>query len=424
MFCKKFLLMMAILFFGAIEAQVTIGSEFQPNKGAILDLKEREGTGVNSTKGILMPRVALEKKNELTPVVSEVDSSIQKMNHTGLMLYNVNTVEQEGLCPGLYTWNSMEWIRLSGACEEDRNDLTLSLTTINLDVDGFDKLNANQGIVSLTYTASRAVTVTSSAPWIGLNHLTATKTLTVDVEPSNEEARTGTITISDGIDTKIVTVNQEGLIFSASADPVGIVANGGSVLLTILKNSSRRDLVSNSNSTWATLTSPTSLSTNVSIAKNTATSSRIAEFTTTLGTLRSTYGKENLGLSTSKKTALTQEGAVAVIPKAGRWEYSDNQTGVVLVLDDSRMIKIPGSYSNVKIRCVNAVEEDFPLTFLQVQVAPPGSAVYSGIKVTSDPSLGDTVEFASIGGRASGNISLLFENKKKNKIYVFGIFFK
>ncbi len=48
--------MMMLLGLSQIDAQVTIGSGNPPNTNALLDLKE---SGTTSTKGLLMPRVAL-----------------------------------------------------------------------------------------------------------------------------------------------------------------------------------------------------------------------------------------------------------------------------------------------------------------------------------------------------------------------------
>ena len=48
-----------------IKSQVTIGSASPPNKGTLLDMKENDNIGANSTKGLLLPRVELAANNIL-----------------------------------------------------------------------------------------------------------------------------------------------------------------------------------------------------------------------------------------------------------------------------------------------------------------------------------------------------------------------
>ena len=119
-----FLLAISFLFLcnGKGLAQVTIGNNADPEDAALLEVSSEKSTmpgGITSTKGgMLLPRVELVKKNELLPFV---DSSvigtgsyenITKLQHTGLIVYNIATVESEDLAPGLNIWTGSEWTLL------------------------------------------------------------------------------------------------------------------------------------------------------------------------------------------------------------------------------------------------------------------------------------------------------------------------
>lgn len=68
---KKIKLLCCLLPFAlATYAQVTIGSEHTPREGAILDLKETNTLGINSIRGLNLPRVALITKLDLAPCVA------------------------------------------------------------------------------------------------------------------------------------------------------------------------------------------------------------------------------------------------------------------------------------------------------------------------------------------------------------------
>jgi hypothetical protein len=94
-----------------LEAQVTIGAGLEPNKGALLDLKERNPTNPavdNSTsdKGLGMPRVKL----TILTAISDIDQAVGKeKEHTGLTVYNTNTDASRDIHPGLYFWDGTRW---------------------------------------------------------------------------------------------------------------------------------------------------------------------------------------------------------------------------------------------------------------------------------------------------------------------------
>lgn len=97
---KKLVLihMMLILGLSQIDAQVTIGSGDSPDTNALLDLKE---SGTTSTKGLLMPRVALTSTTSYAPMAGHV---------MGMTIYNTATVGD--VTPGYYYNDGSKWIRL------------------------------------------------------------------------------------------------------------------------------------------------------------------------------------------------------------------------------------------------------------------------------------------------------------------------
>lgn len=104
---KAILLLLAILGINlTTQAQVTIGSEGPPHNDALLDLKENiNGT---STKGLLLPRIALKAKNLPDPMTSHV---------SGMIVYNNGSSEasvdaKNHVSPGFYYNTGSQWERL------------------------------------------------------------------------------------------------------------------------------------------------------------------------------------------------------------------------------------------------------------------------------------------------------------------------
>lgn len=93
-------------------AQVTIGGSFTPEKGALLDLKEKNTTGENSSKGLGLPRVMLNTKSDLSPSVENATPQ-DKADHVGLLVYHVGNEE---LCEGIYVWDGLLWNKVGAAC--------------------------------------------------------------------------------------------------------------------------------------------------------------------------------------------------------------------------------------------------------------------------------------------------------------------
>jgi len=100
-----------------LNAQVTIGSNIEPNKGALLELKEFEPSknNTNATRGLILPRIILESSNTLDDINKGNIVRPDIIEHIGLTVYNVNecfhdTNGEGGAGP--YVWNGGQWMPL------------------------------------------------------------------------------------------------------------------------------------------------------------------------------------------------------------------------------------------------------------------------------------------------------------------------
>jgi hypothetical protein len=101
--------MMIILSGANLTAQVTIGSDINPVKGALLDLKDQaaDANNVTATKGgLVLPRVNLVSRTSLEPFVSGMDPQLRS-DHVGLTVYNLTN--DGSFYPGIYIWMGNEW---------------------------------------------------------------------------------------------------------------------------------------------------------------------------------------------------------------------------------------------------------------------------------------------------------------------------
>ena len=88
-------------------AQVAIGVNAAPNENALLDLKENDVSGIGTaTKGLLLPRVALDSVSSPAPMTAHVQ---------GMVVYNTNTsgvLIANKVSPGFYYNNGARWEKL------------------------------------------------------------------------------------------------------------------------------------------------------------------------------------------------------------------------------------------------------------------------------------------------------------------------
>lgn len=112
-YCFLFMFALSLFIGGELNAQVTIGSGIAPNKGALLDLKEKNPDNPatdNSTtnKGLGLPRVNLTSLTNISDISGAVGEELQ---HTGLIVYNVNTVTAANIYPGIHIWDGTQWVK-------------------------------------------------------------------------------------------------------------------------------------------------------------------------------------------------------------------------------------------------------------------------------------------------------------------------
>lgn len=127
----------------AVQGQVTIGSESAPSTGALLQMKETDNNGTNSTKGMLLPRVALTDIYALEPCAETNEAN--KIAHTGMMVYNTTTDSTGVLKENIYAWNGERWRSQKVEEGEGRgstNDMVKDITT-----SGYNANNIAKGTV-------------------------------------------------------------------------------------------------------------------------------------------------------------------------------------------------------------------------------------------------------------------------------------
>ena len=176
---QKFILTLTF-FFACIlyvNAQVTIGSNNDPHKGALLDLK-------SETKGLLLPRVSLSDVNIFGLDADETGPNAVS-EATGMMIYNTNADIVGGNGKGIYVWSGETWrligtsfvnsIAITGATElySDRSSIytanILPLTASNKNVlwsiisDGEDIARIDPSTGKLTPIKFGIVTIVATA---------------------------------------------------------------------------------------------------------------------------------------------------------------------------------------------------------------------------------------------------------------------
>ncbi|MBF0574495.1 fibrobacter succinogenes major paralogous domain-containing protein [Dysgonomonas sp. GY617] len=140
-------------------AQVTIGSHLSAASGALLEIKEKDITGgdlATSTRGLMMPRVALTSLNDLFPMLTgnESDYAAQKIIHIGLIVYNTNVCAPAPL--GLNVWNGSQWQYLG-------NEQLGSNVRVFYDQDGNAFKAANFGTAGVWMTENLAAKTYASS---------------------------------------------------------------------------------------------------------------------------------------------------------------------------------------------------------------------------------------------------------------------
>lgn len=107
-----FLFIINILLPVCLSAQITIGKEELPVKGALLELKESGSfsNNITATRGMKLPRVALTDRFLLSPMLTGSDLADlgEAQMHVGLTVYNTNDLYYP-YCKGVYVWDGEKW---------------------------------------------------------------------------------------------------------------------------------------------------------------------------------------------------------------------------------------------------------------------------------------------------------------------------
>lgn len=202
-----------------LKAQVTIGSGLEPNKGTLLDLKERNPINPavdNSTadKGLGMPRINL---TSMTTLIDINGGTGKEIEHTGLTVYNLSTAN--GFEPGIYVWDGTKWILTKGSSLAPNINWLLTgnsgitegsnfIGTTDLKDLSF-KTN-NTEIMRITKNGNIGIGKSNPSEKLDV----AGKILSTDVEITNNLILTNTVTKSDA--TVLVIDNVTGQVGKAS----------------------------------------------------------------------------------------------------------------------------------------------------------------------------------------------------------------
>ncbi|MCL2651959.1 MAG: hypothetical protein FWD60_13190, partial [Candidatus Azobacteroides sp.] len=156
----------------SISAQVTVGTNEGPVPGAILQVKTTgdavSNGNVNATQGIGFPRVALVTKDLLQPMYSATDASnltdAIKMQHKGLVVYNVTDDDNADLSPGLYQWDGTGWTGFAQKTPAAVVKFPTDCNTITVDGDYFTGTPLNSSnYITIPITVTKAGYYTISA---------------------------------------------------------------------------------------------------------------------------------------------------------------------------------------------------------------------------------------------------------------------
>jgi hypothetical protein len=115
-----------------ISSQVTVGSHIEPERGALLEIKNKKAENPASVTdvtnvtvdasggGIRLPRVVLVDKQTMEPFIENnsewtLNTDKIKERHAGLMVYNIKVSSSSETNPdkifrqGIYIWNGKKW---------------------------------------------------------------------------------------------------------------------------------------------------------------------------------------------------------------------------------------------------------------------------------------------------------------------------
>ncbi len=160
---KVYYLLLVLLLAGSagVQAQIAIGSDLPPHKGAVLDLK-------STNQGLLLPNVHLGNVNVLQVVASP--TATEKTKATGMVVYNTNASVTGGTGAGIYVWNGSKWMTAGSSFIPELP--VVSVTGVSLDMETASIYVGSSE--TLTATVEPANATNKSVTWLTSNGSVAT----------------------------------------------------------------------------------------------------------------------------------------------------------------------------------------------------------------------------------------------------------
>ncbi|MDR0230712.1 MAG: tail fiber domain-containing protein [Dysgonamonadaceae bacterium] len=174
---KVLITLMALMMIGTVQAQVKIGQDAEPVKGAVLELNSTTGTGTY-IGGLRLPNVSLTNVNLIPSEFSDKTfSAEEKEALEGTIVYNTNPSVVGGNGIGVYYWNKTKWIKDAdtNTTYTATNGLTLPSSSTTFELGGnltkhtIITTNSCQLLIGLDNTNARSVTFNNGNLGIGVN---------------------------------------------------------------------------------------------------------------------------------------------------------------------------------------------------------------------------------------------------------------
>lgn len=172
-------LIMTLFPFWEVDAQVTIGSGTEPNKGVVLEIKEhtpKNPSNDNSTaeKGVLYPRVNLTDNDNLFPMFEDDGSGGYKIGnisyskaeedkkHIGLIVYNVNA--SSVFLQGLHIWDGKEWRKIDNSPVIQPEISSLMCKSKTMSPNEYKENQFFEGLLTIPYLGGNGGAYTGTDP--------------------------------------------------------------------------------------------------------------------------------------------------------------------------------------------------------------------------------------------------------------------
>lgn len=122
---RFYILTLLCLMANILHAQITIGTGEPAAKGALLQLKNRDGItdgSANADKGLILPRIALTDLNSLNDI-DGITTTTDPLKYVGMIIYNPiqYTNNCMSIATGTYVWDGDQWNLLAGTGSKEAN---------------------------------------------------------------------------------------------------------------------------------------------------------------------------------------------------------------------------------------------------------------------------------------------------------------